>query len=141
MEARNREILEDRDFEEVILDGAYISDVPSFYLSLGEAINGDSGYFGANLDALDDCLCGGFGAKRPFTIQIINGEGVEDALDEMAWVRFDFERRLRSFDETCCEGQLKEWGVFDAVELTGKSYYQALVEVLESHGVCLRIYD
>ncbi|MGW0802654.1 barstar family protein [Nonomuraea sp. NPDC002799] len=35
---------------------------------MGEAINGPGGYFGRNLDALDDCLRGGFGARAPFTL-------------------------------------------------------------------------
>lgn len=35
---------------------------------MGEAFNGPSGYFGANLDALGDCLGGGYGAAPPFTI-------------------------------------------------------------------------
>lgn len=33
--------------------------------SIGEAINGPGGYFGWNLDALHDCLRGGFGALTP----------------------------------------------------------------------------
>ncbi|MCU6792357.1 barstar family protein [Paenibacillus sp. WQ 127069] len=51
------------------LDGVHIRDRASFYCSLGEAINGPGGYFGVCLDSLSDCLCGGFGAQPPFTIQ------------------------------------------------------------------------
>jgi RNAse (barnase) inhibitor barstar len=50
------------------LDGAHITDRPSFYCALGEAVNGPGGYFGADLDALADCLRGGFGATTPFTL-------------------------------------------------------------------------
>ncbi|MFG1827795.1 barstar family protein [Microbispora bryophytorum] len=50
------------------LDGSHITDKAGFYLAIGEAINGPGGYFGCNLDALDDCLCGGFGARTPFTL-------------------------------------------------------------------------
>jgi hypothetical protein len=32
-----------------------------FWRTIGEAINGDGGYFGRNLDAFADCLSGGFG--------------------------------------------------------------------------------
>ena len=32
------------------------------------AINGPGGYFGWNLDALDDCLSGRFGARAPFRL-------------------------------------------------------------------------
>ncbi|MEV0401811.1 barstar family protein [Actinoallomurus sp. NPDC050550] len=34
----------------------------------GEAINGPGGYFGWNLDALDDCLGGRRGARAPFRL-------------------------------------------------------------------------
>ncbi len=50
------------------LDGTHVTDEAAFYLALGEAINGPGGYFGWNLDALDDCLRGRFGARTPFTL-------------------------------------------------------------------------
>ncbi|OKJ64213.1 barstar family protein [Streptomyces sp. CB02261] len=49
-------------------DGRHIVDEDSFYCAIGEAVNGPGGYFGWNLDALDDCLCGGWGANAPFTL-------------------------------------------------------------------------
>ncbi|WP_436502073.1 barstar family protein [Actinokineospora sp. HUAS TT18] len=33
---------------------------------MGQAINGPGGYFGRNLDALSDCLCGRFGHGNRF---------------------------------------------------------------------------
>lgn len=45
------------------LDGRYVTDVEGFYCALGEAVDGPGGYFGWNLDALDDCLRG-----TPFTL-------------------------------------------------------------------------
>jgi RNAse (barnase) inhibitor barstar len=50
------------------LDGAHVTDETCFYLAVGEAINGPGGYFGWNLDALNDCLRGGFRATTPFTL-------------------------------------------------------------------------
>ncbi|SNT51948.1 Barstar, RNAse (barnase) inhibitor [Actinacidiphila glaucinigra] len=50
------------------LDGRHIVDRDSFYCAIGEAVNGPGGYFGWNLDALDDCLRGGWGAATPFTL-------------------------------------------------------------------------
>jgi RNAse (barnase) inhibitor barstar len=41
---------------EWVVDGGSITSVESFYCSLGEAVNGPRGYFGANLDGLEDCL-------------------------------------------------------------------------------------
>ena len=48
------------------LDGRYITDYPGFYCAIGEAVNGPGGYFGGDLEALNDCLNGGFGATIPF---------------------------------------------------------------------------
>ncbi|MEV0561010.1 barstar family protein [Dactylosporangium sp. NPDC050588] len=50
------------------LDGRFVTDIEGFYCAIGEAINGPGGYFGWNLDALDDCLCGKFGARTPFRL-------------------------------------------------------------------------
>ncbi|WP_431089830.1 barstar family protein [Paenibacillus sp. 8b26] len=58
----------DKRGEVYTLDGEYISDFTTFFIALGEAINGHGGYYGFNLDSLSDCLCGGFGAIAPFTI-------------------------------------------------------------------------
>ena len=50
------------------LDGSGITDRASCYAALGRAVNGPDGYYGSNLDALADCLRGGFGAEPPFTL-------------------------------------------------------------------------
>ncbi|MFI6803336.1 barstar family protein [Streptosporangium canum] len=50
------------------LDGRFVTDIDAFYCAIGEAINGPGGYFGWNLDALHDCLCGGWGAASPFRL-------------------------------------------------------------------------
>jgi len=56
------------------LDGAHVTDDPSFYCALGEAINGPGGYFGADLDGLADCFRGGFGATPPFRLVWLHSE-------------------------------------------------------------------
>ncbi|OXM49487.1 barstar family protein [Amycolatopsis alba] len=50
------------------LDGRFVTDIEGFYCAIGEAINGPGGYFGWNLDALEDCLRGDFGAQTPFRL-------------------------------------------------------------------------
>ncbi|GAA4955451.1 hypothetical protein GCM10023205_16680 [Yinghuangia aomiensis] len=50
------------------LDGSEVTDETGFFCALGEAVNGPGGYFGRCLDALDDCLSGGYGARTPFTL-------------------------------------------------------------------------
>jgi len=53
-------------------DGDFVvagtTDLPGVYCALGEAVNGPGGYYGANLDALADCLRGGFGPVPPFEL-------------------------------------------------------------------------
>jgi RNAse (barnase) inhibitor barstar len=53
---------------EVVLDGRHVTDLTSFYCAIGEAVNGPGGYFGSNPMALTDCLRGGWGVDREFTL-------------------------------------------------------------------------
>ena len=46
------------------IDGSRITSTSDFYAEIGRAVNGDGGYFGSNLDALADCLRGGFGTPE-----------------------------------------------------------------------------
>lgn len=46
------------------LDGRKIRPAGDFYREIGSAVNGPGGYFGRNLDALTDCLRGGFGTPK-----------------------------------------------------------------------------
>ncbi|MFE0459376.1 barstar family protein [Kitasatospora sp. NPDC058965] len=50
------------------MDGAAATDRPGLFAALGSALNGPGGYYGSNLDALVDCLRGGFGPVPPFTL-------------------------------------------------------------------------
>ncbi len=67
------------------LDGRFVTDVEGFYCAIGEAINGPGGYFGWNLDALDDCLRYGFGARTPLRLiwhdSIVAREHLVDGYD------------------------------------------------------------
>lgn len=72
----------------VHLDGRWINDVPSFYLSIGEAINGPGGYFGGDVNALDDCLNAGFGVRTPLTVRLSHYDEVRNALDSRAACRY-----------------------------------------------------
>lgn len=64
------------------LDGRHVVDIDSFFCALGEAINGPGGYFGWNLDALDDCLRGGWGAAPLFTLHWRSSAGARARLVE-----------------------------------------------------------
>ncbi|GAA1376447.1 hypothetical protein GCM10009661_44620 [Catellatospora chokoriensis] len=67
--AHHRRRTSDRAAQQVYhLDGRFVTDLDGFYCAIGEAVNGPGGYFGWNLDALHDCLTGGWGARTPFTL-------------------------------------------------------------------------
>jgi RNAse (barnase) inhibitor barstar len=53
------------------IDGRKIRSASDFYSAIGSAVNGPGGYFGRNLDALADCLRGGFGTpeNRPYEFE------------------------------------------------------------------------
>jgi RNAse (barnase) inhibitor barstar len=53
------------------IDGRKIKSVKDFYREIGRSVNGTGGYFGRNLDALADCLRGGFGTPedRPYEFE------------------------------------------------------------------------
>jgi RNAse (barnase) inhibitor barstar len=53
------------------IDGRKVKSINDFYREIGRAVNGPGGYFGRNLDALADCLRGGFGTPedRPFEFE------------------------------------------------------------------------
>ncbi|MGO9033196.1 barstar family protein [Mycobacterium sp.] len=46
------------------IDGRKIKSANDFYREIGSSVNGPGGYFGRNLDALADCLRGGFGTPK-----------------------------------------------------------------------------
>ncbi|MFT5357352.1 MAG: hypothetical protein ACI9KE_004586 [Polyangiales bacterium] len=69
------------------IDGECIEDVPSFFCVMGEAVNGPGGYFGANLMAMNDALCGGFGLDAPSTIRWSHSEKSKLVLDSVALAR------------------------------------------------------
>ncbi|TDC39809.1 hypothetical protein E1211_03060 [Micromonospora sp. 15K316] len=70
------------------LDGRFITDIEGFYCAIGEAISGPGGYFGWNLNALHDCLTGGFGARTPFRLVW------HDSATARAHLVADYDRRL-----------------------------------------------
>ncbi|QKW19424.1 barstar family protein [Kitasatospora sp. NA04385] len=53
---------------EYVLHGERVTDEPSLWAELGRAVGAPDGYYGRNLDALADCLRGGFGPEPPFVL-------------------------------------------------------------------------
>ncbi|WP_052682030.1 barstar family protein [Saccharothrix sp. ST-888] len=89
------------------LDGSAVTDEPSFYAALGRAVRAPDGYYGSNLDALADCLRGGFGPEPPFTL----------VWQDSARARRRLTRRLAAADGR------------------EQSYFDAVLDVLRDGGV------
>ncbi|MGH3580217.1 MAG: barstar family protein [Mycobacterium sp.] len=67
--------------------GARIHSRADLFTELGHAVNGTGGYFGSNLDALADCLGGGFGTPddEPFRFVLTDSSKAKKALDSTTW--------------------------------------------------------
>ena len=53
------------------IDGSRIGSTADFFTEAGRVVNGAGGYFGSNLDALADCLRGGFGTPEDDTFRFV----------------------------------------------------------------------
>ena len=69
------------------IDGSKVRSKADFFTEVGRAVNGDGGYFGTNLDALADCLRGGFGTPEEggFRFVMASYGQVKAALGEDTW--------------------------------------------------------
>lgn len=67
--------------------GTRIHSRADLFTELGHAVNGAGGYFGSNLDALADCLGGGFGTPddEPFRFVLTASARAKKALDSHTW--------------------------------------------------------
>ncbi|KZE73732.1 ribonuclease inhibitor [Paenibacillus elgii] len=114
--------------ENFFLDGTYVTDYPSFFCAMGEAINGPRGYFGFDLPSLNDCLCGGFGTTGPFTLTWKNYGVAQKYLDKHSW-RKQVNYRRRFINKLVYEPE------FYLEERANRPLIEALVETLEYRGV------
>jgi RNAse (barnase) inhibitor barstar len=65
------------------LDGTHIFTKAGFFCALGEAVNGPGGYFGSNLDALEDCISSSYGEGPITKIVWRNFESSKKSLDDV----------------------------------------------------------
>lgn len=68
--------------------GARIHSRADLFTELGHAVNGPEGYFGKNLDAVADCLGGGYGTPEdaPFRFVLTDSAKAKAALDSDTWL-------------------------------------------------------
>ncbi|MEV4559803.1 barstar family protein [Kitasatospora sp. NPDC049285] len=93
------------------LHGERVADEPAFWTELGRAVGAPDGYYGRNLDALADCLRGGFGPEPPFTL---------------VWQRAEASARALARRVADPEGG-------------ETSYFDAILDVLRQGGVTVRL--
>ena len=83
------------------LDGRRIESIQDFYREIGRAVNGPGGYFGENLDALVDCLRGGFGTPedQPFAFDWQHSETSRPHLQDVRRGRAFIDAVRGAFDD------------------------------------------
>lgn len=122
------------------LDGAAVTRVPAFYCAIGELVNGPGGYFGWNLDALVDCLRGGFGVSVPFTLRWRDAAVARAALGHEETAR-SLRWRLKHARATL-DGATRRW-IREGAELAergeGATFFDDVVDIFESGGVALEL--
>ncbi|EMI40264.1 barstar family protein [Rhodopirellula sp. SWK7] len=134
---RSARDVHDRSGGTIELDGREMVDIPSFYLALGRAVNGQDGYYGGCLDALSDCLSGGFGLVPPFTLRIRHADAARDALGHAAMVRWR-ESWIASVesDATLTDADRAAMGApFPDLQPDVTPYFDSIVSVLTDGGV------
>ena len=127
----------DRTDATIELDGRELVDIPSFFLALGRAVNGPDGYFGGCLDALSDCLNGGFGLVAPFTLQIHYADSARNSLgrDALLLWREAWAANVLS-DSTMNERDLADLGLpLSELPADATPYFDSIISVLTDGGV------
>jgi RNAse (barnase) inhibitor barstar len=123
-----------------VLDGTRIATLDDFYREIGEVVAGPGGYFGTNLDALSDCLSGGFGTP----------DGPRDSF-EFVWRDSERSRAEMSYGDTVvqltqrlerCHPQNRpsvESQLRAATEGRGSTTFDWILGIFQHQGVALRL--
>ncbi|TBN58568.1 barnase inhibitor [Glaciihabitans arcticus] len=121
-----------------VLDGERFSGLTDFYRHIGEVVNGPGGYFGGNLDALADCLSGGFGTPAPdeqgFQFVWLNSEIARTRLGYPETVH-----QLRARLTTCHSSNIPavRADLEEAMHRRGPTVFDSIVEIFEKRKVPL----
>lgn len=119
------------DKDHFVLDGTYVTDYPSFFCAMGEAINGPGGYYGSDINSMTDCLVGGFGSPGSFfTLTWKNYDVAKKHLDKRVWRKHvNYRRRL--------DNKLLYIPEFSHEEWANRPFLEAIVELLKEKGVAI----
>jgi hypothetical protein len=137
---QHRERVQDQRGVTIELDGADFEDIPGFYLALGRAVNGESGYFGACLDSLSDCLCGGFGLATPFRLIIRDAARAKRAFSPKNVLMWEIKtlKRQSQLDE---DETLRRLAELRTQTVSQRDYLGDLLKILEEAGVKVEFSD
>jgi len=103
-------------------------------------VNGASGYYGANLDSLSDCLRGGFGVAPPFTLIIRNAAAVKRAFSPTNVLMWEIEmmENQGQLDEDETQRRLAE---LRSQTVSNRDYLREVLEAFESSHVHVEFLD
>jgi len=113
------------------IDGSSIQSLEDFYRAIGEAVGGPGGYFGSNLDALDDCLSGGCGAEPPCLFVWTNHKASRAGLGYSETIR-QLEYRLVGCDPTARD--LVATDLELAKRGKGPTVFDWLISIFQDHN-------
>jgi RNAse (barnase) inhibitor barstar len=122
-----------------VIRGERIRSYADFWREIGEAVNGPSGYYGSNLDALVDCLRGGFGTPRaPFEFLWSRSSESRDALSYSETVRYLEEKLLRChpLNRPAVQKELEA-----ASHLQGPTLFDILVRIIDKSEFATLVLD
>ncbi len=116
-----------------VLDGEKTRTLEDFYATAGDAVSGHGGYFGTSLDALGDCLSGGFGTPEDgdFTFVWLNSEAARGHLGHAETAR---QLRLRLVRCHPDNRPRVAHELADAEAGVGPTVFDWLVEIFEERG-------
>jgi hypothetical protein len=120
------------------IPGEQVKSLEDYYRVIGETINGPGGYFGRTLDALSDCLRGGFGTPpEGYRIRRPRSDLSKEALGYPETVR-----QLRLRLEGChpANREQVEEALARALRTEGPTVFDWLVDLIgETDGLRLEL--
>ena len=128
--------INDKVNETIVLDGKEFDSIPGFFLVLGEVANGNNGYFGACLDSLSDCLCGGFGLALPLTIEIHNIQIARERLGPTAIAAWNLLRHQRI---SAASDKHDPMNADSLPRNASDNYFDKALEVFQNAGARIKI--
>ena len=124
----------------IYLEGSTITDIPAFYKQLNEQLMQDENWrLGESLDAFDDVLYGGYSKWKDYDqLEIVWKDiAVSERSLGVATTKAYYQSKLEPnspFNQQFFEEKLKHLEAG-----TGQTYFDILMEIIESHSETVRL--